>query len=196
MLVISVKCASKNTFLIKYGDFMLHSGLAKTLALIDQLTELTGRLIAWLTFLMVLISFTIVVLRYGLDLGWIAMQESVLYLHALVFMLGAAYTLKADGHVRVDIFYQKFSQQQRAWVNLLGSLLLLLPVCIALFMLSLDYVVISWRILEQSAEAGGLPIVYLNKTLLLLLSVTLGLQGVAEIVRNVNILASPKREFK
>jgi TRAP-type mannitol/chloroaromatic compound transport system permease small subunit len=122
---------------------MFHSGLTKTLALIDQLTELTGRLIAWLTFLMVLVSFTIVVLRYGFDLGWIAMQESVLYLHALVFMLGAGYTLKADGHVRVDIFYQKFSPQQKAWVNLLGSLLLLLPVCVTLFLLSLDYVVIS-----------------------------------------------------
>jgi TRAP-type mannitol/chloroaromatic compound transport system permease small subunit len=175
---------------------MFDSGLTKTLALIDQLTELTGRLIAWLTFLMVLVSFTIVVLRYGFDLGWIAMQESVLYLHALVFMLGAGYTLKADGHVRVDIFYQKFSPQQKAWVNLLGSLLLLLPVCVTLFMLSLDYVVISWRILEQSPEAGGLPIVYLNKTLMLLLSLSLGLQGIAEIIRNVNILTSPKREIK
>ena len=95
-----------------------------------------------------------------------------------------------------DIFYQKFSPQQKAWVNLLGSLLLLLPVCVTLFMLSLDYVVISWRILEQSPEAGGLPIVYLNKTLMLLLSLSLGLQGIAEIIRNVNILTNPKREIK
>ena len=80
---------------------------------IDALTELLGKAIAWLTLLMVLLTFGIVVLRYGFNLGWIAMQESVLYFHGLVFMLGAAYTLKHDGHVRVDIFYQKYSPKQK-----------------------------------------------------------------------------------
>ncbi len=175
---------------------MLHSGLTKTLTFIDKLTELTGRLIAWLTLLMVVVSFAIVALRYGFDLGWIGLQESVLYFHALVFMLGAGYTLKADGHVRVDIFYQKFTAQGKAWVDLLGSLLLLLPMCVTLFMLSVDYVVISWQILEKSPEAGGLPIVYLNKTLLLLLSITLGLQGVGEIIRNLDVLINSNKDSK
>ena len=152
---------------------------------IDVITETTGKLIAWLTFLMVLLTFTIVVLRYGLNLGWVAMQESVIYFHGLVFMLGAAYTLKADGHVRVDIFYQKFSAKNKALVNMLGTIFLLLPVCIFIFTISFDYVLTSWRILEKSPEAGGLPLVYLNKSLLLLLAVSLALQGMAEIGRNI-----------
>jgi len=175
---------------------MSRFGLTKTISVIDQFTEITGRLIAWLTFFMVVLSFAIVVLRYGFDLGWIAMQESVLYFHGIVFMLGAAYTLKADGHVRVDIFYQKFNPRQKAWVNLLGSLFLLLPVCITIFIISFDYVISSWSILEKSAEAGGLPLVYLNKSLLLLLAVTLTLQGLAEIARNIEIINVDKAGAK
>ena len=87
---------------------MLLNCLAKVTDVIDKLTDNTGKLISWLTFMMVLLTFLIVVLRYGFNMVWIAMQESVLYLHGIVFMLGAAYTLKADGHVRVDIFYQNF----------------------------------------------------------------------------------------
>jgi len=171
-------------------------GLAKIISIIDKFTETTGRLIAYLTFVMVLLSFAIVVLRYGFDLGWVAMQESVLYFHGMVFMLGAAYTLKADGHVRVDIFYQKFSEINKAWVNLLGSLFLLLPVCLTIFFISFDYVATSWSILESSPEAGGLPLVYLNKSLLLLLAVTLILQGLSEIGRNILIITSEQPEAK
>lgn len=164
---------------------MVRPFLINFISLIDHFTELTGRLIAWFTLVMVVLSFTIVVLRYGFNLGWVAMQESVLYFHGLVFMLGAAYTLKADAHVRVDIFYQKFSVKQKAMVNLFGAVFLLLPVCISIFVISFDYVMTSWRIMEKSAEAGGLPFVYLNKSLLLLLTITLALQGIAEIARNI-----------
>jgi len=160
-------------------------GLASLVKVIDAFTERTGRLIAWFTFGMVLISFSIVVLRYGFNLGWIAMQESVIYLHGIVFMLGAGYTLKSGGHVRVDIFYQNFSEKRKAWVNLLGTIILLLPVCIFIFAISLDYVLQAWGIQEKSSEAGGLPTVYLLKTLILLFSVTLGLQGIAEIGRSI-----------
>jgi TRAP-type mannitol/chloroaromatic compound transport system permease small subunit len=156
---------------------------------IDTITELLGKVIAWLTLLMVLLTFSIVVLRYGFNLGWIGMQESVLYFHGIVFMLGAAYTLKHDGHVRVDIFYQKYSPKQKALLNLFGSVILLLPVCIFIFFISLDYVLSSWSIMESSPEAGGLPLVYLNKSLILLLAITLSLQGLAEIVRNILMLS-------
>jgi len=162
--------------------------LNKTISLIDKITDITGNIIAWLTFVMVILSFSIVVLRYGFNLGWVAMQESVLYFHGMVFMLGAAYTLKADGHVRVDIFYQRFTEKQQALVNLFGSLFLLLPVCITLFIISFDYVAVSWSIMEKSSEAGGLPLVYLNKSLILILAVTLLLQGVAEIARSLLII--------
>ena len=155
---------------------------------VDVITDLLGKAVAWLTLLMVLLTFSIVVLRYGFNLGWIGMQESVLYFHGLVFMLGAAYTLKHDGHVRVDIFYQKYSPKQKALLNLFGSVMLLLPVCIFIFFISLNYVLSSWEIMESSPEAGGLPLVYLNKTLILVLAITLSLQGLAEITRNILIL--------
>lgn len=159
---------------------------------LDTFTEYTGRIISWFTLIMVLLTFAIVVLRYGFNIGWIAMQESVLYFHGFAFMLGAAYTLKHDGHVRVDIFYQKFSTKNKARVNLFGSLLLLLPVCIAIAVISWDYVATSWRILEASGEAGGLPLVFLSKSLLILLALTLSMQGVAELLRNVMQLQTEK----
>ena len=165
------------------------------LVFIEKFIDIIGRGIAWLTLAMVLLSFTIVVLRYGFNLGWIAMQESVLYLHGLVFMLGAAYTLQADGHVRVDIFYQRFSTTQKAWVNLLGGVFLLLPVCSFVFYISFDYVSASWSIMEKSSEAGGLPLVYLNKSLILLMAVSLMLQALAHISRDICLLsASNKRD--
>jgi TRAP-type mannitol/chloroaromatic compound transport system permease small subunit len=155
---------------------------------IDNLIEVIGKVISWLTLLMVLLTFVIVVMRYGFNLGSIAMQESVLYFHGLVFMLGSAYTLKANGHVRVDIFYQNFSKKKQALVNFLGSVFLLLPVCLFMFFISFDYVSTAWRILEKSPEAGGLPLVYFNKSYLLILAVTLAIQGLAEIGRNLLVL--------
>lgn len=162
----------------------------KVLDAIDAATEKLGKAISWLTLLMVLLTFSIVVLRYGFNLGWIAMQESVLYFHGMVFMLGAGYTLKHDGHVRVDIFYQKYSAKQKAWVNLFGSLCLLMPICIFIFFISLNYVLASWQIMESSSQAGGLPLVYLNKSLILTLAVTLAFQGIAEILRNLLAIGS------
>mgnify|MGYP003388029667 CR=1 FL=1 len=159
--------------------------MVKLISLLENFTEKVGKLIAWLTLAMVLLSFLIVVLRYGFNIGSIAMQESILYLHAFVFMLGAAYTLKHDGHVRVDIFYQKMSPKNKAFVDLFGALFLLLPVCIFILVISFDYVAQSWSIQEQSSEAGGLTIVYLNKTLLLLLPMTLIIQALCEVIRQV-----------
>jgi TRAP-type mannitol/chloroaromatic compound transport system permease small subunit len=146
------------------------------------INEWIGRAVAWLTALMVLITFTVVVLRYGFNLGSIAMQESVIYLHALNFMLGAAYTLKHDAHVRVDIFYQKMTPRGKAWVDLLGTLVLLLPVCGFIFWSSWDYVTDAWAVREASGEAGGLPFVYLLKSLLLLMPSLLMIQGVMILV--------------
>ena len=156
---------------------------------LDRIAEVTGRSIAWLTLGMVLITFAVVVLRYGLQIGSIALQESVTYLHALVFMLGAAYTLKHDSHVRVDIFYQKASPRTRAWTNLLGTLLLLFPTCIFIFVGSLDYVASAWSIREGSREAGGLDGVYLLKTVIPLMALLLLLQGSSLALRSVLVIA-------
>jgi TRAP-type mannitol/chloroaromatic compound transport system permease small subunit len=161
------------------------SEFAKRLGIIN---EWTGRAVAWLTLLMVIITFTVVVLRYGFDLGSIAMQESIIYLHALNFMLGGAYTLKHDAHVRVDIFYQQMGPRRQAWVDLLGTLLLLLPVCGFIFWASWGYVADAWAVREASGEAGGLPFVYLLKSTLLLMPSLLIIQGAAIIMTSVLIL--------
>ena len=160
---------------------------------LDQIAEYTGRAVSWATLLMVLITFLVVILRYVFDLGWIALQESVNYLHAAVFMLGAAYTMKHQGHVRVDIFYQKMSRRNRAWVDVLGTLLLLFPLCGFMSWVSWEYVANSWAVLEGSPEAGGLPGVFLLKSLLLLLPLTLGLQGVAALLRNIVFLRGKRQ---
>ena len=151
---------------------------------VESFTEITGRLIAWLTMLMVVLVMLVVVTRYFLEIGSIALQEAVTYLHCLVFLMGLAFTLKHDGHVRVDIFYRGFSPKSKATVNLLGGILFLVPVCLLIFFTSLDYVLASWAIKETSAENNGLPFVYLLKTLMLLMPVTLLLQGIAEIIKS------------
>jgi TRAP-type mannitol/chloroaromatic compound transport system permease small subunit len=167
----------------------MYSRLQQLSQILDQLAELTGRIISWLTLAMVVITFSVVVLRYVFESGSIALQESVTYLHAAVFMLCAAYTLKHDAHVRVDIFYQRWSARTRAWADLLGTLLLLVPVCVFIIASSLDYVAASWSILEGSQEAGGIDGVYLLKTTIPLMAVLLLLQGCALVLNRLLIIA-------
>ncbi len=140
-----------------------------------------GRFVSWLTLLMVLLTFAIVLLRYGMNQGWIWLQECVTYLHALVFMTAAAWTFQTDEHVRVDIFYRERSERHKAWVNLLGTAIFLLPFCIFLFVIAWDYVAASWAVMEGSREAGGLPLVYLLKSLILLMPALLLIQSFAVV---------------
>ncbi|MFV1973046.1 MAG: TRAP transporter small permease subunit [Thiohalobacterales bacterium] len=156
---------------------------------IDTLSEKTGRAVAWLTLATVLVTVVVVVLRYVFQTGSIALQESISYLHAAVFLLGAAYTLKHDGHVRVDIFYHRLSQRGKAWVNLVGSLLLLLPVCLFILFASLEYTGNAWSVLEGSQEAGGLDAVFLLKTLIPVMAVLLLLQGVSMCLHSILLLS-------
>jgi TRAP-type mannitol/chloroaromatic compound transport system permease small subunit len=152
------------------------------------INEYVGRLISWLSIFMVLITFTIVVLRYGFNMGWIAMQESVMYMYATSFLLGIAYTYKHEGHVRVDIFYNKMSVSGKAWVNLFGIILLLLPMTAFIFYSSWGYVMDSWSVMEESGAAGGLAFVYLLKTNILLMAVLLAIEALAQILINIKIL--------
>ena len=149
---------------------------------IGRLVSLIGRAVAWLTLVMVLLTFFIVVLRYGFNLGWIWLQESLSYIHAMVFMLAAAWAWQTDDHVRVDIYYRKRSVRQKAIINLIGTVLFLLPVCAFLMIDSWGYVATSWAGKEGSREAGGLEFVYLQKTLILLMPALLLLQA-SEVIR-------------
>lgn len=167
----------------------MYTRLQATADTLDRLAEASGRLLAWLTLAMVLTTVTIVVLRYLFNSGSIALQESVSYLHATVFMLGAAYTLKHDAHVRVDIIYQKLTPRARAWVDLLGTLLLLFPVCLFMLYSSLGYVASAWAIQEGSREVGGLDGVYLLKTAIPVMAILLLLQGCSMLLRNMLLIA-------
>jgi TRAP-type mannitol/chloroaromatic compound transport system permease small subunit len=158
--------------------------------LIDALSDRIGRGVAWLTLGTVGVTFAVVVLRYGLDWGSIAVQESVIYLHALVFMLGVSYTLRHDAHVRVDILYRDMSPRGRAWVDLSGSLVLLLPVCGFILWSSAGYVADAWLRLEGSREAGGLPLVFVLKGFIPLMAVLLALQGIAQALHSLQRLRS------
>jgi len=122
------------------------------------------------------------------------MQESVIYMYALVFLIGIPYTLKHDGHVRVDIFYSKMSPRSKAWVNLSGTVFLLIPVTVFIAWVSWDYVAASWALKEESGEAGGLPGVYLLKATILLMTFLLLIQGISQLLLNIAILWPAKSE--
>lgn len=156
--------------------------------LLDSLTQITGTTTAWLTGIMVVVTAIVVGLRHLFGIGSVALQESVTYMHAAVFMLGAAYTLKQDGHVRVDILHKKMSPHARAWVEVLGSLLFTLPVMLFIGWGSLDFVRESWRIGEGSTDSGGIGGVYLLKTLLPVMALSVSLQAIAELLRNLLVL--------
>jgi len=158
---------------------------------IDRLTTAIGRAVAWLALVVVLLQFALVVARYQFGLGSIWLTEAVIYGHATLFMLAAAWTLKAGGHVRVDIFYAEASPRTKATVDLVGALLLLLPFAVVLVFLSLPYAARSWAILERSQESSGLPLVFLIKTLIPLFALLMALQGVAQAIRALNLLIPP-----
>ncbi len=159
---------------------------------IDRLTTAIGRAVSWLALAIVLGQFALVVARYVFGFGSIWLTETVMYAHAALFMLAAAWTLRLGGHVRVDVFYAEASPRTRAKVDLAGALVLLLPFALVLIGLSVPYAARSWAVLERSQEASGLPLVFLLKTIIPLFAVLMALQGVAQAIRAVNVLTGPR----
>lgn len=155
---------------------------------IDRLNGAIGRGAAWLALAIVLVQFVVVILRYVLGIGSIWLQESILYAHAALFLLAAAWTLQAGGHVRVDIFYGDASPRTKAAIDLAGALFLLLPFMAVLAWFAWPYAVRSWAILEHSRETSGLPFVYLLKTLIPLFAAMMALQGIAQAIRAFGVL--------
>jgi TRAP-type mannitol/chloroaromatic compound transport system permease small subunit len=155
---------------------------------IDRLTRAIGRAVAWLALVIVLLQFALVLARYVLGFGSIWLTETVIYAHATLFMLAAAWTLQAGGHVRVDVFYADAGPRARALIDLLGALLLLLPFVLVLVWLSVPFATRSWAVLERSQETSGLPLLFLLKTIIPLFAVLMALQGVAQVLRAVRML--------
>ncbi len=154
----------------------------------DRVTEATARAVAWLTALMVVLMVTVVVLRYAFDQGAIPIQEAIVYLHATVIMLGIPCALRYGVHVRVDIVYSRLSERARSLVDVVGHLLFLVPTSLLILYFSVPYAYNAWLVLEGSPEVGGIPAVFLLKTLIPVMAATLLLQGLAETVRGLPII--------
>jgi len=158
--------------------------------LFDRISNASGKITSWLTLLMVIVTSVIVVMRYVFDAGLIWLQESVIWMHAAVFMIGAAYTLLHDDHVRVDIFYREMSARGRAIVDLLGVVVFLLPICGFLALMGYDFALAAWSIHETSREPGGLPypMLPLLKSIVVLMPVAVAFQGVSLMLRSIATL--------
>ena len=161
---------------------------------IDRINAAVGRWAMWCSLYIVIAEFAVVALRYLFGLGSIRLQESVLYAHAALFMLAAAWVLQVDGHVRVDIFCTRAAPRTRALVDLFGAIFFLLPFAIVLMLVALPYAERSWSIFEGSPQPSGLPFVYLLKTLIPLFTALVGLQGLAQATRAALSLSGSSRQ--
>lgn len=165
-----------------------------TSRMLENINRHIGRVLSWLTLVMALTIFALVVMRSVFNIGSIAIQESVIYMHALVFLLCFAFTAQSDGHVRVDIFYRRFKASQKAWVNVLGHVFLLLPFAIFMIVVSWNYVLQSWGwqestqiwgVKEVSADPGGLAFVYLLKSLIPLSGMALAIHALCDVINQL-----------
>ena len=159
---------------------------------LERMTAAIGRVAAWLVVIVVALEFALVVARYLFSLGSIWASETVIYAHAALFLLAAAWTLQTNGHVRVDIFYANAKPRTKALVDLLGTVVFLLPFALVLLWLSTPYAARSWAIFERSQESSGLPLVFLLKTLIPVFALLMVVQGVAQIIRSAAILQGQK----
>lgn len=164
------------------------------MTLIDKLNSVIGKAVSWLTLVLVLVIVIDVVLRYTFSITSAASFELEWHLFAAIFLLGAAYTLKEDKHVRVDVFYDRFSDRTKAFVNLIGSLILLLPFCAIAFWESLSFVQNSYELGETSPQPGGLPARWLIKSTIPLGFLLLGLQGISLITKSLNVVRNGRKK--
>jgi TRAP-type mannitol/chloroaromatic compound transport system permease small subunit len=160
---------------------------------IDTLNEHVGRVVSLLALLMVLVQFIVVLQRYVFGIGSIWMQESIVYMHGFLFMLVAGYTLLHNGHVRVDVFYRTMSPRAKAWVDLLGTIFLIWPLCYLIFIVSLPYVEASWAVREGSRETSGIQGVFILKSVILAFVVLLALQSLSLLIHALRILSGAEK---
>ncbi|MCB2188854.1 MAG: TRAP transporter small permease subunit [Deltaproteobacteria bacterium] len=160
--------------------------LLKIANIIDKLNEGVGRFVSWMSAFLVVVVFSDVVLRYAFNISFVFTQELEWQVFAFIFLIGAGYTLLHDGHVRVDIVYQKVSPKAQAWINLIGCLVFMAPGCYLVISTSLPFVYDSWKVLEGSPDPGGIPFRFIIKGCIPVGFVLFGLQGVSLFIRSLN----------
>ncbi len=166
------------------------SALAQLSKFIDRFNTFIGYLCAFFVFSMVIVVFTVVVLRYGFNIGFIWMQEVYVWLHSFVFMLGAGFTYLANEHVRIDVFYREASKKYKAIVDLLGNIFLLLPFLYIIWKYSYHFVYRSFLMNEVSREAGGMPALYILKSAILWFCIVLFLQLISNVIKSILTLTN------
>ncbi len=164
--------------------------------IIDAFSELTGVFVSWLSTALVISVFYDVIMRYVFKNGSIAIQELQWHIFSVIFLLGAAFTLKRDGHVRVDIIYVKFDRKTKAWVDFLCTFIFLIPFCIVIIYSTKMFIMGSWAVREFSPDPGGLPFRYVLKSMVPLGFFLLILQGVSEGFKNLLIITGHDKETK
>tara|TARA_Y100000590_G_scaffold437971_1_gene560234 strand:+ start:66 stop:593 length:528 start_codon:yes stop_codon:yes gene_type:complete len=169
--------------------------LKKIIFIIENITVKLGVKVSWLIFLMALTAFLVALLRYFFNIGYVWMQESYIWMHGLVFLLGTSYALLEDKHVRVDIFYRNFNEKYKAYVNLIFSIFFILPFIFIVSKYSIPYVLKSWISLEKSREAGGLHFLYIYKTSLILFCFFLLIQTIALILRCFLVITEKEKSI-
>lgn len=158
---------------------------------INQFTEKTGQLVSWISLLLVILIGLDVVLRYAFSWSSSANQELEWHLFATLFLLGSAYALKHDKHVRVDVFYSRFSENKKTWVNLIGTFVFLIPFCLVVIQTSIPFVIDAWKIAESSPEPGGLPHRFIIKSTIPLGATLLLIQAISEGLTSLSHLLNP-----
>jgi len=170
--------------------------LRKVSQVIDSFTDKIGLVVAWLTTILVLNVFYDVIMRYAFHHGNIAVQEMEWHIFSVIFLIGAAYTLKEDGHVRVDIIYTKLSNKQKAWIDFTCTFIFLIPFCIIVIYASLNFIESSWAVREVSPDPGGLPGRYVLKAMIPLGFLLLIIQGISEAIKNLLVITGHEKEVK
>jgi TRAP-type mannitol/chloroaromatic compound transport system permease small subunit len=168
--------------------------LIKLAGLIDWINEWIGRGVAWVTAGLVVIVFVDVVMRYAFNTSFVFTQELEWHVFAFIFLIGAGYTLLHDGHVRVDIIYQRLDQKGRAWVNLIGTIFFLLPGCLMIIDTSWQFVANSFNVMEGSPDPGGIPLRFVIKSAIPIGFCLIALQGVSLGIRSLVILLGAEEE--
>ncbi|THB76127.1 MAG: TRAP transporter small permease subunit [Desulfobacteraceae bacterium] len=168
--------------------------LEKYVRFVDGLNDRVGSLMGWLCTVMVLTVFYDVIMRYGFNQGSIAVQEMEWHLFAIIFLVGAAYTLKEDGHVRVDILYLNFSERTKAWVDLIGTLVFLIPFALVVIYSTKNFILNSWAVREMSPDPGGLPARYVLKAMIPLGFSLLILQGISQAAKKLMVITGYRME--
>ncbi len=162
--------------------------LERFIEIVDACNDRIGKFVGWLCTAMVLVVFYDTVMRYAFNKGNVGLQELEWHLFSVIFLIGAAYTLKEGGHVRVDILFLNFSERTKAWIDFLGSLIFLIPFCLVVIYATQKFVGNSWAVKEISPDPGGLPARYLLKAMIPTGFILLIFQGLSETIKNLFVI--------